>query len=233
MTERIPIATGENVWRLLRTDRDGATREEVLQMVGPAMHHLLHEAGEQFAEIDPWQIVVQSGPDGSELPEWRIGAARPIVAVKAARGMTPPWPMPEARQVLWSRNHYTGPGLPGVKVSTKPWWILVRFWWRQDPSEITVPGYRVNAIGWHESGEDDLQQADWLLDKAIVPVAEQTDPGAQTWGDEMVPRVTDSLKSAAKWGGGIVAVGALVALAVYLGPALIAHGRKAGANVKS
>jgi len=228
VTERIPIASGENVWRLLRTDRDNATEAEVLSMTGPAMHHLLHEAGEQFAEIDPWQIVVQTGPDGSEMPEWRIGAARPIIAEKAQRGAMPPFPMPEAERVLWTRAEYTGPGLPGVKVKTEPWWILVRFWWRQDPAEITVPGYRVNAIGWHESGDDDLQQADWLLDKAIVPAAEHVDPGSQTWGDEMVPRVQESIKTAAKWGGGLVAVGALVALAVYLGPALIARGRKAG-----
>jgi len=202
-------------------------------MVGPALHHLLHEAGEQFADLDPWQIVVQTAPDGSELNEWRIGAARPIVAVSAERGAMPATPMPAASRVLWKRAQYTGPGLPGVKVVNQPWWILVRFWWRQDPAEITVPGYRVNAIGWHESGPDDLQQADWMLDRAIVPAVEDVDPGAQTWGDEMVPRVTDSLKQAGKWAGGIVAVGALVALAVYFGPALIARGRKAGANGKS
>ena len=228
MTEHIPIAYGENVWRLLRTDRDGATREEVLQMVGPAMHFMLHEAGEQFADLDPWQIVVQTGPDGAEMPEWRIGAARPIVAVEAQRGAMPPFPMPEAARVLWSRAQYTGPGLPGVKFKKEPWWILVRFWWRQDEAEITVPGYRVNAIGWHESDPEDLQQADWVLDKAIVPAAQQVDPGSQTWGDEMVPRGLDSLKTAGKWAGSIVAVGALVALAVYLGPAIIARGRKAG-----
>ena len=172
------------------------------------------------------------------------GSRRRVTAIRTTEGPTlsttftkaplrPATPMPAASRVLWKRAQYTGPGLPGVKVVNQPWWILVRFWWRQDPAEITVPGYRVNAIGWHESGPDDLQQADWMLDRAIVPAVEDVDPGAQTWGDEMVPRVTDSLKQAGKWAGGIVAVGALVALAVYFGPALIARGRKAGANGKS
>ena len=229
MTESIPVVRGENVWRMIRTDRDQATREEVLGMVGPALHHILHEAGEQFAEIDPWQIVIRTTPDGKELHEWRIGAARPIVAVEAKRGRMAAVGLPGIARVLWKRAHYTGPGLAGV-TGARPWWILVRFWWRQDDTTISSPGYRVNEIGWHGSGPDDLQKADWMIDEAIVPLVEDTDPGGQTFGDEMIPRVVKTVKDAIKFGGGLLVVGALVAAAVYFGPSFLARSRKAGAK---
>lgn len=212
MTERIPVAHGENVWRLLRTDRDQATQKEVLGMVGPAMHHLLHEAGEQFAEIDPWQIVIRTTPDGQEMHEWRIGAARPVVAVSAVRAPLGP-PMPGAERVLWKRALYTGEGLPTVRVVNQPWWIIVRFWWRQDSSATSMPGYRVNSVGWHEHGPEDLKDADWLIDRAIVPLVKDPDPGGQTFGEEMGPRVLDSVKQAAArsvpWALGAVVIGVL------------------------
>jgi hypothetical protein len=220
---RVQVVQGENVWLLVRTDRDHATRDEVLAMVGPAMHHMLHEAGEQFADIDPWQIVIPTTPDGKELPnEWRIGAARPIVAVEAERGAVRPFALPAAQTVLWKRLWYEGEGVPLVK-ATVPWWILVRFWWRHDSADVAMPGYRVNAIGWHESGPADLKEADWLLETAIVPLAKLADPGAQTWGEEMIPRAGKTIKDAATAGlpwallVGLVAVGGVLAYAFAKG----------------
>jgi len=229
MTDRIPVVTGENIWRLLRTDRDGATREEVLVMVGPAMHHLLHEAGEQFGQIDPWQIVVETTPEGDELPhQWRIGAARPIVASSASRGPLPDatTELPQAARVLGSRILTEEYGLPTVR-GKNPWWIIVRFWWRQPDSEVDYPGYAVNAIGWHEHT---THEADWVLDKAIVPAAPDPDPGEETFGQIMGPRITESIKTAVSFGAGTVVVLGLIAAAVYFGPALVSRSRKAGAT---
>lgn len=222
---RVPVVRGENVWRLLRTDRDGATEQEVLRMVGPAMHHMLHEAGEQFADIDPWQIVVQTTPEGQPLNEWRIGAARPIVAVRAARGRMPPFGIPAASRVLGTRARTEGPTLPQV-AGERPWWILVRFWWRQNDTSVRFPGYRVDPVGWHTVDWDNM---DWLLDKAIVPLVATADPGAETFGEVVTPPVLETVKKAARVGGTAVAVLAGIALLIYLGPSLLAAGRSRAA----
>lgn len=195
MADRIPVVQGENVWRLLRTDRDSATRDEVLSMVGPAMHHMLHEAGDQFADIDPWQIVVRTAPNGDPIPnQWRIGAARPIVAVAAEQGFPPgPSVMLPAGRVLGSRTTTTTPGIPTVS-GTTPWYILVRFWWRQADTSIDYPGYRVDRMGFHHQT---LDAADWLLDRAIVPDAPDPDPGSETWGVVIGPAVVETIKQGA------------------------------------
>lgn len=227
MTDRIPVVQGENVWRLIRTDRDGATREEVLTMVGPAMHHLLHEAGSQFGEIDPWQIVVETGEDGKEVPhQWRIGAARPIVAVAANQGPLPDAStmLPQASRILGSRVATEEPGLPMVR-GQRPWWILVKFWWRQPDAEVDFPGYRVNAIGWHERT---TQDADWTLDKAIVPLNPDPDPGDETFGQIMGPRITASIKSGLTVGAGALLMVGVAAAVIYFAPALLSRSRKAG-----
>jgi len=186
-------------------------------MVGPAMHHLLHEAGEQFADIDPWQIVIRTAPDGDPIPnQWRIGAARPIVAVAASQGF-PPSPevsLPPAARVLGSRTTTTSPGIPTV-TGNDPWWIIVRFWWRQADTSVAYPGYRVDRLGFHHKTTDG---ADWLLDRAIVPKQPDPDPGSETWGVVIGPAVVETIKegaaSVAKIGlpilGGLIALGVIV-----------------------
>ena len=221
---RLPVVAGEQVWRLLRTDRDGATREEVLAMVGPAMHHLLHEAGEQFASIDPWQLVVETDDQGVKRHEWRIGAARPIVAVDAQQSDLL---LPKASRVLGSRVSTPGAELPTV-VGQRPWRIIVRFWWRQPDSSVDYPGYAVNAVGWHDYR---LTDADWLLDKAIVPAVPDPDPGADTFGEVVVPQVTASIKRAVSWGLPVLALIGVAAALIYFGPAL--RGRLRGSDRKT
>jgi hypothetical protein len=177
------------------------------------MHHLLHEAGEQFGSIDPWQLVVETDDKGAKRHEWRIGAARPIVAVDARQEDLP---LPAAARVLGSRATTSGPALPTV-VGQRPWRIVVRFWWRQPDSSVDYPAYAVTSVGWHTYT---LEGADWLLDRAVVPQIPDPDPGAATFGEVVVPQVTSSIKRGVSWGLPVLALLGTALALYYFGPAL-------------
>lgn len=175
---RIELRQGRNLWRLMRTDRDGASEEQVIETVGPAVSKMIREAGMQDG---PWEIL---RTDSGGNPKWRIGNARPVELVGLARyepenPAGPQLALPEGAQRIAERLQYPGPTLPTV-AGKRPWWVLVDVWWRGPDTTIYWPGFRVNWLG---NRVRTVVGADWALDSAAwVPDEEETkpDPGDQT-----------------------------------------------------
>jgi len=115
--------------------------------------------------------LISTGPD-----EWRFGDVRPLKVTAVAHEEPN---MPPGR-LLGDRMH-AGSTVPSV-VGKRVWWVRVEIWWRGQPAEIDYPGLHEGLFGrrWQLDG------ADWVLDRAVALVPEQqTDPGAQTWGEAM------------------------------------------------
>lgn len=169
----IPLKQGHNYWRLLRTDRDGASRNEVIETTGPAVSKMLRPIGVQEG---PWEIF----RTGQDPPEWRIGDARPVQLRQLVRATGAPEKGPAIPgRVLATRMRYPGDTLPTVK-GQKPWWVVVDIWWRRPDVTVYWPGFRVNWMGTRIRTVID---ADWVLDEASwVPESEETDedPGDET-----------------------------------------------------
>lgn len=201
---QLRLVQGENVWRLWRTDRDGVSKAEVLDTVGPAMYQLLRRAGAQFAQTDPWQIVIETGEDNSPIPdEWRIGVARPIQALAATQDQFPE-PLP-AGVVLGDVREILPDTIPSVR-GQKAWSVDVRFWWRAPDATIDWPALQVN---WAGQRVWTLDQPDWLLARAIVPATPDEDPGDATFGEVVAPKVASALKLGGAWiVGSVLVIGA-------------------------
>jgi hypothetical protein len=140
--------------------------------------------------------LISTGPD-----EWRFGDVRPLKVTAVGREQ----PNMPAGRLLGDRMH-AGPTVPSV-VGKHPWWVRVELWWRGQPATIDYPGLHEGLFGrrWQLDG------ADWVLDRAVaLPVEQQTDPGAQTWGEaqgdaaaDAILRATGDLgKTLAGWGAG-------------------------------
>jgi hypothetical protein len=194
---KIPVMPGLNAWRFIRTDRDGASRDEILNMVGPIMAFCLSEA----MTSGPQEKVIKTG----EL-QWRAGAARPIVALDASRDLIA---LP-AGKVIADRKYALPDRIPTVRGSA-PWYVTLSFWWRADQREITYPAQVVSALGLASHGELG-SSSDWLLDQAVVPVAADADPGDQTWGDVVSGQALATVKQVGAFVGNTLAVVAVVAL---------------------
>lgn len=200
---RVPLRPGEQVWRLLRTDRDGASATEIPDMAAATVRYWVRGVGTAGSERGPLWELVPTGPG-----EWRFGWVRPFRVVAVSHQATS---LPAGR-VVGDRMH-AGAELPTVR-GTNPWYVTVRFWWRGPAAEIEYPGHREGILGRSRA----LIGADWTLDTAILPATEQPDPGDQTWNEatgkraeEAAAAVTSSLGRTVLGGLGL---GALVL--VYL-----------------
>lgn len=190
----IMLRQGRNLWRLLRTDRDGASEAEVAETTGPAVSKMIRPAGVQSG---PWEVFRTD--DGSATPSWRIGEARPVTLVAIERyspEVTPPslHPPPGAMMIA-QRLRYPGDGLPTV-AGQRPWWVVVDLWWRGLDVAIPWPGFAVNWLGVRTQTVID---ADWVLDEAIwVPPAEEVtpDPGDETALSEHLGHAEQAAKNA-------------------------------------
>jgi hypothetical protein len=207
MSNKLPIIQGEQYWRILRTDRDGASRDEVLKMVGPFMAFALSEA----MTAGPQEKVIKTGPaDGYE---WRIDKARPIQALDASQELLS---LPEGT-TLGDRKTADPVIIPTVR-ATKAWYITVRFWWRGTSTEITYPAQTVSSLGVATHGILG-SQSDWLLDHATAPAEPGQDPGDATWGtviEEQTKETVKQVASAISFGAmGLVGVAAGLGL-LYL-----------------
>jgi hypothetical protein len=175
---RIPLRQGRNVWRLWRTDRDGASTSEVTASVGPAVRSMLR----RVEMSDPWDIVRTDGGTGN--PRWRIGAARPVELTSLTRykdgTRAPSLGVPrKGVTVLAERGRYPGDTLPTVRGKT-PWWVVVDVWWRKPDTTLPWPGFRVTLLGYRQHTVVD---ADWVLERAVYvppPVEVKPDPGDST-----------------------------------------------------
>lgn len=209
---RLPIATGENVWRLLRTDRDGATREQVLSQVGPVLFRLLSDADARSSVLYPWELVVRTAPPGGPNPyEWRIGQARPIEAIAAEQLEMPPPIAPGT--VLGSRETVLPDTVPMVG-GTAPWSVVLRFWWRGPASSVPYPAIAVTAT---QLATRTWDAPDYLLDRAVAPTSPDVDPGPESWGEAEAKRAGDVVAPILRTAAAAYVGGQVIGLAVAAG----------------
>jgi len=201
--ERIGLVPGPQAWRLLRTDKDGASEAQVRNTLGPALAKMLQEANDS---AEPWETI-------KTLEGYRIGAARPIRVLSVGRQAEP---LPEG-PTLANRQDGVGNVVPTV-AGSKPWFVNLDLWWRANATNIAYPGLRRDWLGRKVYG---LNGADWTLDKAVdLPESyEQDDPGDETWGDATIDQWGQRIKATAPWIGAgyatYLALGAAAAAGAY------------------
>jgi hypothetical protein len=201
---KLKVLPGLNVWRLLRTDRDGAKLQDLGQTAAAALRYFLGES----LSPEPSATLVPTGSN-----EWRFGNARPVQLVDISRQAGPALP---AGELLADRVQTVPRTVPTVR-GKRPWWIVIRFWWRGPAGKIDYPAVRSGII-WPSY---QLNDADWVLDRAVhVPKdAAPADPGSATWVDAMGDkaqaaflRATDDLANLLKVSGGGLALVAVLFL---------------------
>lgn len=169
---QLEVRPGLNVWRLLRTDRDVTEPDNIPQHAAAAMNYFLAGGLSPIRN----QHLVRVGKN-----EWRFGNLLPLQVLEISRRAGPAMPMGE---VLADRVTTVPGTIPTVKAK-KPWWVLVRFWWRGPRTVIDYPGVTMGWVSPHWA----LNGADWVLDRAVfVPEgtpATPPDPGAQKWAEAL------------------------------------------------
>ena len=177
---RLPLVAGPQVWRLIRTDRDGANATGIPQMTAAFCRWAIYSG--QLA-MGAKHELISTGPD-----EWRFGDVRPLRVTSVSHDEPH---MPGGR-LLGDRMH-AGPTVPTV-VGTRPWWVRVELWWRGQPATIDYPGLHEGLFGrrWQLDG------ADWVLDRAVgLDPAHETDPGPQTWAEAQGDAAEEAARRAA------------------------------------
>lgn len=183
MAERvqIPVVEGRQIWQLVRTGADGASRAELPQMAAAATRYfLLTEPGESKGAKHE---LVRTGAN-----EWRFGNVRPFKVLSIVRtGFPEPAP---AGEVIADYQESLPTTIPSVRApgGTEPWQITVEFWWRGAPKRIDYPAMSEGFFGRSYT----LHGADWMLARAVVPPPDAADPGDQTWGDAQGDRVDEA-----------------------------------------
>ena len=191
---RIGLVEGPQAWRIIRTDRDGATQRELPQMAAAFVRWAVYSGS---LAMGAKHELVATGPD-----EWRIGDLRPLKVTHV--GHDEPY-VPPGR-LLGDRMH-AGTTVPTV-VGRKPWWVMVEFWWRGRATTIDYPGLHEGLLGrrWQLDGSD------WVLDRAVaLPREHVRDPGSQTWAEAQGDAAEAAIRAAAAdlgktllgWGSGL------------------------------
>lgn len=194
-SDAVRIVQGENVWRILRTDRDGASRGEVLEMAGQFMRWALAPANQTG---EPWELL-----STGDL-EWRVGAARPILALEA--GHTPQ-PLP-AGTPMGDRRFAVPDTIPTVR-GQRPWFLLVRFYWRAPSVTVPWPSLLVSTLGFRSREHNG---ADWTLDRAVAVAApSELEEDDRTWGEDQAERAKNAAKELVSGGTSLVKVAVIVA----------------------
>ncbi len=204
----IKLPQGEQYWVLLRTDRDGASAEQVGDSVGDLFRWVLRNAQAAGTGITDLNQVFSTGKN-----EWRVGAARPIQLVSVGQ-QRPDYPV---GKVIASRETYPGDGIPTV-AGKAAWFVVVRFWWRASDTEVQWPSLiaRVGSLTGFNLADYGVDQADWTLDRAIIPTTTTVDPGDATWGQvqaQHIGQAVGSLATGAKVVTGVVVLAAIAYLA--------------------
>lgn len=205
---KIPLVQGEQVWTLLRTDRDGATADQIGASVGDFMRWVLRNAATAGTGITDLNGVIQTG-----TKEWRVGGARPVTLTSVERTR----PNYAAGHTIASRETYPGAGLPTVNGQT-PWWVTIRFWWRPASTTVDWPSLvaRVGSLTGLNVADYSIDQADWTLDRSIVPRVPIADPGDATWTESQAKRAEDVATSILGTGGKVLGGLAVLTLAYVL-----------------
>jgi len=204
----IPIEQGEQVWVFMRTDRDGASADEIASSIGDLMRWVLRNAKTAETGIADLHQVVSTGDR-----EWRVGAARPVQLVSVGH-QRPTYPM---GKTIAARENYPGDGIPTVS-GTNPWWVVVRFWWRAAKTEVQWPTLlaAVGSLTGFNVAAYTIDQADWALDRAIVPAATDKDPGDASWGTVQGARAAQAAGTVLSVSGKVLGVVALAAAVVVV-----------------
>lgn len=170
----IRLVQGCQRWLIVRTDRDGASEEEIAGMLAGFLQFVFRQLGADALEI------FETGDH-----EWRIGAARPVrYVVRPTKTI----------QVLTAGESIADSLLldtfANIEAQT-PWYMIVEVWWRGPDTVIRWPALKVIGIGFREWT---LDRADWLLLQSRRPFNAQVDPGDQTWGEAVTDEALDALK---------------------------------------
>lgn len=157
--DRLLVRPGRNVWLLVRTDRDAASKDEAVQSAGAFLSRVLGRASPQG--WDQTQFLQAPEPPGDALAEFYMGAARPVLVLSAGQQ----WPGME-----W---HEGGTRLgrsiecKGTRLvkADRPWYLVVAFDWRGPDTWIPWPASFVNFIGVRAS-DTRRTDLDWLVNEA-------------------------------------------------------------------
>lgn len=176
----IPLKQGENVWLLLATDKGGLSADQIVSDKVDGLAVVLDavlstvKSGQPITPA-PWQEI---GTGGNSF---RIGSARPVEVVS----VTKTEPNTPKGTVVADRNTYPGDGVPTVLGQT-PWWVLVRIWWRAPDTELPWPAFTERFPLLPDL--DQVNGAEWVLAKAVIPDAVTKDPGEESWGSAQADR---------------------------------------------
>jgi hypothetical protein len=194
---KVRVAQGHNVWRLLRTDRDGASAGEIPQMAAAAVRYVIRGLEPTGAERGPLHELVSTGPR-----EWRFGWVRPLRVINVSHEA-----QPLGGVTLADRQKSVPDTVPTVR-GQKPWYVLLEFWWRAPDALIDYPGFREGLLG----RSYELNGADWVLDVA-THIKTGKDPGDQTWTSAQGKAAKElAAKAGAGLGSTLLGVGGLAAL---------------------
>jgi len=207
----IPLKEGEQIWELLVTDKFGLSADELVSDkvhgLGVVLDAVLSRAASgQPSMPAPWQEI------GTGNNTFRVGSARPVEVLSIAHA-SPNTP----GKVIADRNTYAGDGIPTV-LGQKPWWVTVRLWWRAP--DTTVPWPAFTSLFPALPDLDQVNGAEWVLWRAVLPAKPAADPGDQSWGaaqGERIVSVGTSVLKAVLGIAAVVGVGLLLVLKVRKG----------------
>ncbi len=169
----IPLKQGEQVWELLTTDKYGLSPDDIISDkfhgLGVALDAILSRAaaGQPFAPA-PWQEI------GTGNNTFRVGSARPVEILSISHA-----PPGSAGKVLADRNSYAGEGIP-TTIGQTPWYVTVRLWWRAP--DTTVPWPAFTSLFPALPDLDQVNGAEWVLNRSVLPAKPSKDPGDESWG---------------------------------------------------
>lgn len=203
---KLTIPRGANRWVIARTDRDGATRDEVITTAGAFLGRILSNASPP-GQRSPFDKL--PGFDDRFI----VGAARPIDIIDAEQ----PNSSAEAAQLARPGGEllarFTDCAVIRTVAAERPWIVIADFDWRAPSTEVPWPRRRVSDLGIPSAADNDL---DWLvLSASFLGRAQNPDT---TIGDELaddIGRVADAMIPAAKWAVGLSAAAAATLVGFY------------------
>ena len=189
---RLKLVPGRQLWLVSRTDRDGASAEEIADMVRGFLQFTFRDVDGGQPGSSPQELLATGDH------EWRVSAARPVRLVGG-----PVQSMAELESALLAYlGGSTDNGTAGSIVAAReeldplpilkaerPWYLVLEVWWRGSAASIPWPALQVT---WAGTRQRDYEEADWLLLKSFVPPGEVEDPGDATWGEAQGENVTEA-----------------------------------------
>lgn len=207
----VPLVAGEQVWELLATDKYGLSQDDLLSDkyhgLGVALDAILSQATSGVSATPaPWQEI------GTGNRTFRVGSARPVEVLSISHA-----PPGTPGKVLADRNTYAGEGIPTV-VGTNPWYVTARVWWRANDTVVPWPAF----TGLFPALPDlsNVNGADWVLSRAVVPYKLDADPGDASWVSKQADRAADAVT------GGLLTVGVVAVAAMIFILTVRSNGRR-------